>query len=287
MFNNYSLFNNLKTYRLLRRIGQEYLPAILESDRKRQLPLQVPTVIRHPHELRRFVWRILLLRYWAGCDLTLEPANRNLISAGYDKPDDFRYANNIECDYCLRAPNGFLSGLSFFCWTNPTASSSATTSTTTVSSHLPVRYGFRYRSQENHYGMPGRQPMTRPLHPALPARLFCPVTQIDNGFSGVSRQATWRSVVKPSTKCCAKFDLSSVQTMENDHLQRRRPVRQLFLNSPVSSPARRRTSLEPVLFQDPVPHIVQNWKWLDSATEPAPVYLRRRDPVSVITHASW
>ena len=44
-------------------------------------------------------------------------------------------------------------------------------------------------------------------------------------------------------QCYAKFDLATVQSIENDHLQRRRPMRQLFLNSLVLSPVHCRTSL--------------------------------------------
>lgn len=46
-------------------------------------------------------------RYSMGCDLTLEAANGTLVSPGYDlNSDNFRYPNNLECDYRLRAPAG-------------------------------------------------------------------------------------------------------------------------------------------------------------------------------------
>ena len=46
------------------------------------------------------------LRYSLGCDLTLGAANGTLVSPGYDMADDFRYPNNLECDYRLRALGG-------------------------------------------------------------------------------------------------------------------------------------------------------------------------------------
>lgn len=53
-------------------------------------------------------------RYSVGCDLSLEAANGTLVSPGYDmEAVDFRYPNNLECDYRLRAPGGLPLSLRF------------------------------------------------------------------------------------------------------------------------------------------------------------------------------